>query len=178
MGKPRAEEVYSLEIPTDFEMDSWTREVIKKAASRPSGASRRVRILAARYERDDAYRRIQRTWHRRLGWLIGFLMAYWLFGGVLITAILGRWALGTEALESSVFWFVIVGLPILVVLIGYLITGLMAASERGFESYLFRKSLFWIERPEEASALLDAELDSADLTPRSGVRIGWIWKFW
>ena len=176
MGKPRAEEVYSVEMPTNLEMDSWTREVIEKAASRPSGASRKVRILALRYERDDAYREIQRTWHRRLGWLIGFLLVYWLFGGVAVVVVLWQLTFGGD---TFAFWLVIFGLPILVVLVGYVVTGLVAAADRGFESYLFRRSLFWIQRPEEASALLDAELDSDDLTPISRrIRIAWVWKFW
>lgn len=176
MGKPRAEEVLPVAMPTNFEMDSWTREVIEKAASRSSGASRKVRILALRYERDDAYREIQRTWHRRLGWFITFLIAYYLFGGFAVVLVLSQWTFGGNTFPV---WLGLVWFPILVVLVGYVVTGLVAAADRGFESYLFRRSLFWIEHREEASALLDAELGSDDYTPISSrIRIAWVWKFW
>jgi len=177
VGKQRVKDVYQVAVPNDSEMDRWAQETIEKLAAR-SGASKRVRILAARIERDTGYKRIQSTWHNRLIKFATGLLVAWCFGGVFVAVFLADFVSTTFGLGFGMdtYAFAAIGLPLALLVIAYVITGLVAAADRGFEAFLFRKSVMWIEKPEEAMALLDQELEGN--VSRRALRIPWVWRFW
>lgn len=179
MGKPWAHDVYRVQVPTDREMDDWNRQIIEElAAGDTRVAKKRLRILAARYQRDDAYRAIQRTWHRRLSKLFFALFLIWILGGFLFAGLLTDYLVGTARFDYTWATFTTFWLPVILLVVGYAITGLIAAEARGFEAFLFRKSVLWIEDYQRALALSEEDLNRGSNRFTRDVRIQWVWRFW
>lgn len=179
MGKPWAHDVYRVQVPTDREMDDWNRQIIEQLAAGDTRVSaKRLKVLAARYQRDDAYRVIQRTWHRRLSKLFFTLFLISILGGFLIAGLITDYLVGTARFAYTWATFITFWLPVILFFVGYLITGLIAAQARGFEAFLFRKRLLWIEDYQRALALSEEDLNQGSMRLANDFRIQWVWRFW